>query len=403
MMSSRNGLLGKRNKMKKVIATFQVEYLQILDEQGKIDESLFNELGLKDDNIKHMYKLMILSKKFDDAALALQREGRLGTYASARGQEASQIGSILALRKEDFVFPAFREIPAYIARGMPMHMLLQYWGGDERGENVPKDINMFTVSIPVGSQPPQAVGYAWAAKLRKKNIATLVYFGDGATSEGDFHEAMNFAGVFKVPCIFFCQNNQYAISLSREKQTASKTIAQKAIAYGFLGIQVDGNDIFAVYKATKDALNKALKGEGPTLIEAYTYRLQDHTTADDASRYREQEEVEEWKKKDPIDRLRKFMKGKGIWSEEYEKGLLQEVEKKVKEAVDKYVSMPEANYEDIFKYTFAEMPWNLKEQLEEFKGILEGKSPQKTEEKEEVGEEEQEDIEDVEIEQVKPD
>lgn len=393
--------------MKKVIETFEVEYLQILDEEGKVDEPLFSELNIKDQEIKRMYKLMVLSKKFDDAAMSLQREGRLGTYASARGQEASQIGSIFALRKEDFVFPAFRENAAYIARGMPMHMILQYWGGDERGEKVPEEVNMFTVSIPVGSQPPHAVGYAWAAKLRKENISTLVYFGDGATSEGDFHEAMNFAGVFKVPCIFFCQNNQYAISLPRSKQTASKTIAQKAIAYGFPGIQIDGNDIFAVYKATKDALDRTRKGEGPTLIEAYTYRLQDHTTADDASRYRPEEELEEWKKKDPITRLKKFMQRKGIWNEEDENKLSKEVEKRVKDEVDKYISMPEASYEDIFNYTFEEMPLNLKEQLEEFKEISAGKMPEtkaKTEEvkaKVEEPEETEEDI-DAEIDEVKP-
>jgi pyruvate dehydrogenase E1 component alpha subunit len=215
---------------------------------------------------------MILSRVFDEKALNLQRQGRLGVYASMRGQEASIIGSAYALKKEDWIFPCFRENGALILRGYPMHQLFMYWGGDERGMQVPGNVNSFPVSIAVGTQTLHAVGAAYANQYLNKKVVNIVYFGDGGTSEGDFHEAMNFAGVFQVPAIFICENNQYAISVPRQKQTHSETIAQKAVAYGIEGIQVDGMDVFAVYKAAKDAVDKARNGKGPTLIECCTYR-----------------------------------------------------------------------------------------------------------------------------------
>lgn len=348
---------------KEVVKRFEVSMLKILDEEGNCDEEL--QPKLSDSQIKELFELMILSRAFDDVALKLQREGRIGTYASARGQEAAQVGSIYALEDPDWMFPAFRENPAYIAIGLPMEMLYEYWGGDERGSKIPEDINAYTVTIPVATQIPHAVGFAWAAKLKKEKRAVLVYFGDGATSKGDFHEGLNFAGTFKVPAVFVCENNQWAISVPRSRQTASETLAQKALGYGFEGIQVDGNDIFAVYKATKDALDKARSGNGPTLIECVTYRMADHTTSDDASRYRPKEEVEEWARRDPIDRLRKYMSGTGLWSEDYEKQVQQEAADRVQRAVEKAESIKPPELKDLFAWTYAQLPTHLRTQYEE--------------------------------------
>jgi pyruvate dehydrogenase E1 component alpha subunit len=222
----------------------------------------------------------------------------------------------------------------------------------------------------VGSQPPHAVGAAWAAKLRKEKICTIVYFGDGATSEGDFHEAMNFAGVFRTPTIFFCQNNHYAISVPRRLQTASRTIAQKAVAYGFGGVQVDGNDVFAVYAATKEAREKAVSGGGPTLIEAFTYRFGPHTTADDPNKYRENAEVEEWKARDPLARLEKYLQKNGLWSEDLERTAKAEAEAAVNKAVQEAEEFPPPRVEDMFEYTFAEMTPDLKRQMEDYLEFL---------------------------------
>lgn len=344
----------------KIVAKFEVKYLQVMDEKSNVDAKLLPKLGKS--NLQQMYASMVLARKFDEQALKLQRQGRIGTYASHQGQEASQIGSVAAFSNKEWLFPSFRENACLIAFGVPMHLLYAYWGGDERGSRTPDKFRDFPVSIPVGSQPLHAVGAAWAAKLKGSDEAMVVYFGDGATSEGDFHEAMNFAGVFKAPVVFICQNNQYAISVPREKQTASQTLAQKAIAYGFEGIQVDGNDVFAVYKATKEALEKAKKGEGPTMIECITYRLQDHTTADDASRYRSKEEVEQWKQKDPLARFENYLLKEGIIAKSDVEKISADAVKKVEKAVEDYEAMPAQAPTDMFDYLFAKLPFRLGEQ-----------------------------------------
>jgi len=348
----------------KILESFSVKRLDILDEKGEADSSLMPSLS--HDQIKRMYEVMVLARTFDQRALSLQREGRIGTYASILGQEASQIGSAIALEKTDWVFPSFRENGVYIALGHPPHMILQYWSGDERGLRTTEDKNIFPVCIPVASHLPHAVGAAMAAKYRGDKIVVAAYFGDGGTSKGDFHEALNFAGVFRLPVIFICQNNQWAISVPRERQTASRTIAQKAIAYGFHGLQVDGNDIFAVYRATKEALDRAKGGEGPTLIECFTYRVSDHTTADDASRYRKKEEVDGWKTKDPLLRLRLYMEKKGLWTAEYQK----EVELKAKAEVDKAEKEAESiahpDPRDMFTYTYAALSQRLQREVKDF-------------------------------------
>lgn len=348
----------------RIIKSFDVRHLSILDEKGDVDAALMPSLS--DSDIKKIYELLVLSRTFDHHALSLQREGRMGTYASILGQEASQIGSAFAIEKSDWIFTSFREMGVYITMGYPMHMLFQYWSGDERGMKTPDDLNIFPLCVPVGTQVPHAVGAAMAAKYKKDKTAVICYFGDGGTSEGDFHEGFNMAGVFKLPVVFICQNNQWAISVPRERQTASKTLAQKAYAYGFEGIQVDGNDVFAVYKAVKEALDKARDGNGPTFIECFTYRMSDHTTADDTSRYRSKEDVEKWKAKCPVLRLRLFMEKKGLWSQKYEDEVMKNAKERIDEAVKMEESIEHPKLEDMFKYTYEELTQRQARQIKDF-------------------------------------
>lgn len=354
--------------VEKIIGNFSVKYLQVLDESGKVDKKLMPKLSKQ--QIKDMYKAMVLAKEFDAKTLIMQRQGKIGTLASHRGQEGCQIGSIFALEKDDWVFPSFRENAALITFGVPMDKILAFWGGDTRGNALPKGINAFTPSVPVGTHLLHAMGVAWGMNLKKKKNATVCFFGDGATSEGDFNAALNFAGVFNAPVVFLCQNNQYAISLKRENQTKAKTIAQKAIAYGFEGIQIDGNDVFACYKAVGEALKKAKSGKGPTLIEFYTYRLGDHTTADSSIVYRDKKEVDQWKKKDPITRLRKYMELKKMWSKKDEEKLLGKVKNDVNAAAKKYEEMSKPDPDDIFQFLYANMPRRLEEQKEYLKQYI---------------------------------
>src|SRR3989338_1355268 len=339
--------------VKKVIRDFEIEYLQVLDENGNADEKLMPKLT--DKQIKELYELMILGRTFDDKAFSLQRQGRIGTYIQFRGQEASQIGSAYALKDSDWMFPMYRSMGALIVRKHPMHKLLQYGGGDIKGLASPDNVNNFPIAISVGTQITHAAGCAWASKLKNEKAVSLVYFGDGASSKGDFHEGLNFAGVFKVPAIFICENNQYAISVPRERQTAAETIAQRAIGYGIEGIQVDGNDVFSVYKAVSDAVKRAREGKGATLIECFTYRLSDHTTSDDATRYRSEKEVKIWEKKDPITRLKSYMMKNKIWSEEKEKKLLDDIESQINKAIEESEKMPAPTIEDMFNYMFKEL------------------------------------------------
>lgn len=297
-----------------MLASFEVSRLTILDETGRVDEALLPPFPA--DELGHVYESMVLARTFDERAVALQREGRLGTYPPIAGQEAAQVGSALAISPADWIFPSFREMAVHLTLGYPIARLFQYWSGDERGQLGPERLNMFPFCVAVGSQIPQAVGAALAARYRRDPVAVVAYFGDGATSKGDFHEGFNMAGVFRLPVVFICQNNQWAISVPVKGQTASATLAQKAIAYGFEGVQVDGNDVFAVYRATRQALEKARGGGGPTFIECLTYRVADHTTADDAGRYRSPEEVALWRGRDPIARLERFLASRGLWSPE---------------------------------------------------------------------------------------
>lgn len=335
-----------------VIGQFEVKRLGILNEAGDVDPSLMP--AFTDAEVKNFFESIILSRAFNQRALSLQREGRIGTYASILGQEASQIGSALALGKDDWVFPSFRETGVFLSLGYPIWQMVRYWMGDERGMKAPEGLNIFPMSVPVGTQLPHGVGAAMAMKIRGAKTAVAVYFGDGGSSRGDFHEALNLAGVFKAPVVFICQNNQWAISVPRSRQSAAETIAQRAIGYGIEGIQVDGNDVFAVHRAAKDALDRARKGNGPTLIECFTYRLDDHTTADDSSRYRSGEEVEEWKKKEPLIRLRSYMEKRSLWTRQYEDNVLKDATGKIDRAIAEAEALKPPAPGDIILFTNAE-------------------------------------------------
>ncbi len=328
--------------------------LQILDKGGKVVAPKL-EPKLPAELLKKIYYTMVLSRLADDRFLKLQRGGRIGTFAPSVGQEAAQAGSAAALENDDWTVHSFREQAAYLFRGLPLEKIILYFGGDARGNRIPDGMNVLPMAVPVATQVLHAVGIAWAAKAKKEKSAVMCYFGDGATSEGDFYEGLNFAGVMKAPVVFVCQNNQYAISVPRGKQTAAKTLAQKSIACGFPGIQVDGNDALAMYAACREAVERARSGGGPTLIEAYTYRMWMHTTADDPKKYRSSQEEEEWKGKDPIKRMRNYLAGKGIWSEEFEK----ETQQKALAEIDKAVKAAEAitppKPDDLFDYMFAEI------------------------------------------------
>lgn len=349
----------------KTIHSFNVGYLQVLDDEGNADRGLIPRLS--PGQIKELYELMVLIRTFDDKAFKLQRQGRLGTYLQVKGQEASEVGAAYALKKGDWIFPSGRDVGALITRGHPMHMLLQYRGGDERGMKVPEGLYNFPITIPVSTHIPICTGAAWASKMRGEGTVHMAFFGDGATSRADFHEGLNFAGIFKVPAVFVCENNGYAISLPRARQTAAETLAQKALAYGLEGVQVDGNDVFAVYSAASRAVAKARKGDGPTLIECVTYRIEGHSTSDDDSRYRTRQEVEEWRKKDPIDKLEKYMRKNRILTDEYKESVAQKTKDMIEKVVEDYEKVPPPEAADFFMNTYARPTEQLKEQMRELK------------------------------------
>ncbi|MGD2102036.1 MAG: pyruvate dehydrogenase (acetyl-transferring) E1 component subunit alpha [Acidimicrobiia bacterium] len=334
--------------------------LSIIDADGEL---LVDDPGLDPELYQTMYRNMVLSRALDRRMLALQRQGRLGTYAMLEGQEAVQIGSALALEPNDFIFPSYREHGVQVTRGLPMEVLLAYWKGlPNAGWDIGK-YRMGVVTVPIASQLPHAVGYSYVTKLRGENTVTVTYFGDGATSEVDFHSGMNFAGVWKTPTVFICANNGYAISVPYDKQTAAETIAQKADAYGFEGLRVDGMDPIAMYLATSLAVRRARHGRGPTLIEAMTYRYGPHATADDPSLYRSEAEVAEWKEKDAIERLRRFLELRGEWDER----IGEKVELEVEDAVGSAVAALEAEAlptrDDVIRNAYARIPEHVVEQL----------------------------------------
>jgi len=334
--------------------------LEVIDRRGRL---VGEDPGLDPDLYQLMYRNMVLSRELDRRMLALQRQGRIGTYAMLEGQEAVQIGSALALDSDDFVFPSYREHGVQVTRGLPIEVLLAYWKGLPNARWDMEKYRTGIVSVPIATQLPHAVGYSYVTKLRGESTVTAVYFGDGATSEVDFHSGMNFAGVWKTPTVFICANNLYAISVPYEKQTASKTIAQKADAYGFDGVRVDGMDVVAVYLATRQAVARARNGDGPSLIEAMTYRYGPHATADDPTLYRSREEEESWRQRDPIDRLRRYLEERGEWDDAVEEKVTMETSDLVAAAITDIEAQPLPGRDDAIRHGFHRIPAHVVEQL----------------------------------------
>jgi pyruvate dehydrogenase E1 component alpha subunit len=335
----------------KTIDDFSIKQLHILDENGKVDPDL--EPDLSEDDLKTLYQAMTLSRMADARMLNLQRQGRLGTIPVNKGQEAAFCAPILALKETDWFVGSYRELGARLMRGETLENALLLFNGWEEGNVNANNDRTLPVSIVLASQLPQAVGLAYASRYKgEKDTVVLAMFGDGATSEGDFHEAINFAAVLNAPVIFLCQNNQYAISTPLKIQTKSRTIAQKAIAYGIPGIQVDGNDALSVYQAVKEAVDRARADGGPTLIEAVTFRMLMHTTADDPSRYRSDEEVAAWEAKDPLVRFKAYLLKKGIWDEDLQKQLEADCKSQIDAAVQAFESRspfaPDAPFDHVF-------------------------------------------------------
>lgn len=349
------------------------ETFHILDQDGTANEL---DPKLPPDVLLKMYRMMVQARSFDEKALKLQRAGRMGTYPPLSGQEAVQIGSAFALDKSDWMVPSYREAGAMMVKGVPMKLQYMLWMGNDWGNRIPDGVNCLPISIPVGSQTLHATGMAWAANIRKEKNAYLCYFGDGATSRGDFHEGLNFAGVFQVPTVFLCSNNGFAISTPVVLQTHAETIAQKAIAYGIRGYRLDGMDVLASYVLAKDALDRAKKGEGPTLIEALCYRFGPHTTADNPDLYREKEEVEKIKKeKDPVTRFRNYLIKRKLWNDSNEKALLEEVDGLVDAAAKEAEQAPAPAFEDLVHNVFADTPPYLEDELSYFKKVSGGGKP----------------------------
>jgi len=354
------------NTQAEVIAE-QFQMLQILNEEGQV----VNEAAMPDlsnEQLQELMRRMVYTRILDQRSISLNRQGRLGFYAPTAGQEASQLASQFALEAEDYILPGYRDIPQIVWHGLPLYQAFLWSRGHFQGGQIPEGVNVAIPQIIIGAQYVQTAGVALGMKKRGSKSVAITYTGDGGTSQGDFYEGMNFAGAFKAPAIFVVQNNQFAISTPREKQTAAETLAQKAVAAGIPGIQVDGMDPLAVYAAVHDARERAINGEGPTLIETITYRYGPHTMAgDDPTRYRTEELNTEWEKKDPLVRFRKFLTEKGLWSEEEETAVIERAKEEIKEAIKKADSTPKQKVTDLMNIMFEEMPENLKEQYEIYK------------------------------------
>ena len=329
------------------------------------DGSVNERLPITREDLQELYADMVEARAYDTKSSALQRQGRLATYSPFRGQEAAQIGAAAALRPDDWVAGTYRDAALNWRAGYPWGLLIAGRMGDERGGRVPDEVNVLPPSITVGGHMIHAVGLAWAEKLRGTDRVALTSFGDGATSEGDFHEAMNFAAVYQTPVVFFCQNNGYAISYPVHEQTRAETIAAKASAYGMPGVRVDGNDVVAVLVTVSDAVARARDGGGPTLIEAVTYRLGPHTTTDDPTRYRDEEEARLWEEREPLERVRKVLEKAGAWSAEWQADLEKEAAANIEEAVRWAESVPEPTLEEMLSRMFEEPTSALTEQLDE--------------------------------------
>ncbi|WP_377889463.1 pyruvate dehydrogenase (acetyl-transferring) E1 component subunit alpha [Alkalihalobacillus sp. R86527] len=343
----------------------QFEMFQILNENGEIiNEEAMPELT--DEQLQELMRRMVYTRILDQRSISLNRQGRLGFYAPTAGQEASQLGSQFALDKEDWILPGYRDVPQLIWHGLPLYKAFLFSRGHFVG-NQADGLNMLSPQIIIGAQITQTAGVALGLKKKGKKNVAITYTGDGGASQGDFYEGMNFAGAYAAPAIFVVQNNRFAISVPVEKQSAAKTIAQKAVGVGIYGVQVDGMDVLAVYKAVTDARERAINGEGPTLIETMTYRYGPHTMAgDDPTRYRSEDLDSEWEKKDPIVRFRKYLESKDLWSEDKENEVVEKAKEEIKAAIKQADKTPKQKVTDLMGLMYEELPQNLREQYEEY-------------------------------------
>ncbi len=346
-----------------------LDMLQVLDAEGKVKGKA--PADLTKDDLKSLFRAMVQTRLFDARGLNLQRQGRIGFFVPGSGQEASQIGTGFAIQPDDWIFPSYRMHSVALQKGVkPRTIFDQLWGNSRdilKGRQMPnhfsfRSIHWLSISSPIGTQITQAVGAARAAQIRGDDVVTWAWFGDGGTSSNDFHAGMNFAGVWKTPTVFVCENNHWAISVPQELQTASESFAAKAIAYGMKGVRVDGNDVLAVYQAAKEARERALAGEGPTLLETVTFRMGPHSSSDDPKRYQAPELFEAWQKKDPIDRFRTYLKSKRIWTKAWEEEFTEAFQADIAQAVEEAESCPAPAIETMFEDVYAEMPKALKEQ-----------------------------------------
>ena len=348
------------------------EIICALRPDGTLDPA--HDPGLSDQEVEYLYRQMVMTRQMDERLVQLQRQGRIGFHVGSLGEEASILGSAFAMAKQDFLFPCYREFGAALMRGLPLQKFIDNMFGNAndtvQGRQMPnhttcREVGWCSISSPVGTQITQAVGFAWAARIRKEDAASLVYFGDGATSSSDFHSGMNFAGVFKVPCVLLCRNNGWAISVPVERQTASETFAEKAAAYGIPGVRVDGNDLFAMVSVTRRARERCAKGEGSTLIEAITYRMGGHSTSDDPKAYRGADVVETWAARDPLERVRDYLTKKGVWDAQRQSTLIEEIDARFRDAVSIAERTPAPQLESIFEDVYATAPWHLVEQRQQ--------------------------------------
>jgi len=355
-----------------------LELLSILDKDGKAQKG--KDPNLPAAELQKLYRLMVATRALDDRGLALQRQGRIGFYLQSTGQEASHIGAAYALKDSDWLFPAYRQPGILLLRDVPLYKIIAEWFGNSgdtsKGRQMPvhysfREANFVSISSPIGTQLTHAAGAGMAAKIRGDDTVFMSFCGDGGTSSNDFHTGLNFAAVFKAPVVFVCENNGWAISVPCSRQTASESMAIKAEAYGMPGVRVDGNDLLAVYRVCKEAVDRARKGEGPTLVETVTYRIASHSSSDDAVRYRDAKEFDAWKKKDPIGRFQLYLKHKKLWNEAFEKDCVEGSKAAISEAVTKAEALPMPGPETMFDDVFMNVTPQLKEQRQQLHDLME--------------------------------
>ncbi len=365
-------IAGQRSPARHPTDASAADVVRVMRDDGTLDPA--HDPRMSKEDVISVFTAMLRTRVLDDRLVTLQRQGRIGFHIGSLGEEASILGSAYAMREQDWIFPCYREFGAALWRGMPLQRYVDNIFGNAndpaKGRQMPdhycyRKARFTSVSSPIGTQITQAVGFAWAARMKKDDLVALTYFGEGATSSNEFHNGMNFAGVFKTPTVFFCRNNGWAISVPTERQTASATFAEKGIAYGVPGVRVDGNDLFAVVKVTRDAVARAARGEGPTLIEALTYRLSGHSTSDDPKAYRPDALLDPWRALDPMARLRHHLVNVYGWDQATEKQIESQVDAELKEAIKVAEATAAPSLDSMFEEVYGEMPWHLREQRDE--------------------------------------